>query len=126
MPVYAPAFHTTSTRTAKTDLEPVDPEAILEHVRSLPVYTWHFRDVDDGRHVGPMAEDFHEAFELDQPGDTIASVDADGIAMAAIQGLLARQECEHQRLADVVAERRERVAELESRVQALEATVNEQ
>ena len=120
MPIYAPAFHTTSTQAAKTDVEPVDCEAILDGVRSLPIYRWQFSDLDDGDHVGPMAEDFHDRFELDQSGETIASVDADGIAMAAIQGLLDRYESTRERLEDDLKARRERVAALESRLEALE------
>ena len=120
MPIYAPAFHTTSTQAAKTDIEPVDCETVLDGVRSLPIYRWRFTDLDDGHHVGPMAEDFHDRFELDQSGETIASVDADGIAMAAIQGLLDRYETARERLEDDLQERRERVAALESRLDALE------
>ena len=39
------------------------------------------------RHVGPMAQDFHAAFGLGGDDKHINTVDADGVALAAIQGL---------------------------------------
>ena len=44
---------------------------------------------DDGavRHIGPVAQDFRAAFDLGADDKTIATVDADGVALAAIQGL---------------------------------------
>ena len=34
-----------------------------------------------------MAGDFHDTFDFGDDGETIATVDADGVALAAIQGL---------------------------------------
>jgi trimeric autotransporter adhesin len=39
------------------------------------------------RHLGPMAQDFKAAFGLGETDTGITSVDADGVALAAIQGL---------------------------------------
>ena len=39
------------------------------------------------RHLGPVSEDFHRAFGLGANSRTIGTVDADGVALAAIQGL---------------------------------------
>jgi hypothetical protein len=38
-------------------------------------------------HIGPTAQDFHAAFGLGSDDETIGTVDADGVALAAIQGL---------------------------------------
>ena len=77
-----------SDRRAKTDLEPVDPKEVLERVADLPIERWRFKTEDEGvKHVGPMAQDFHEAFGLGESDTAIATVDADGVALAAIQGL---------------------------------------
>ncbi|MFV1981316.1 MAG: hypothetical protein ACC655_09205, partial [Rhodothermia bacterium] len=38
-------------------------------------------------HIGPMAEDFFESFGLGGDERYIGTVDADGVALAAIQGL---------------------------------------
>ena len=41
-----------------------------------------------------MAQDVHAAFSLGLTAETIATVDADGVALAAIQGLNAKVEAE--------------------------------
>ena len=125
MPIYAPTFETTSARAAKTDVEPVDPETVLEGVESLSISTWRFVHGDE-RHVGPMAEEFQETFELNGSDGSIATVDADGVALAAIQGLVQRLESENEHLEAELAERRETIAELESRLAEVEAEVSEE
>ena len=110
MPIYAPAFNTTSARAAKTAIEPVDTESALAGVESLEITSWTFTDADTGRHVGPMAEDFQDAFDLEGDDGSIATVDADGVAFAAIQGLAERvEDLRDQRAAD------------EARIETLEA-----
>lgn len=77
-----------SDRNAKTDLKPVDTSAILERVVGLPIQQWRFKaEAENVKHVGPMAQDFREAFGLGAHETAIATVDADGVALAAIQGL---------------------------------------
>ena len=99
MPVHAPAFYTTSARASKTDIEPVDPGEVLHGVETLSICSWELdADSDDSRHVGPMAGEFANQFDLGGEG-SIATADADGIAFAAIQGLSERldQREAHQR-----------------------------
>lgn len=82
-------WSTTSTRSAETSIPPVDSQAVLDGVTDMEASTWE-HTAEDGsgqgvRHIGPMAEEFHEAFDL---GDTgLNSINADGVAFAAIQGL---------------------------------------
>jgi trimeric autotransporter adhesin len=85
-------FVSSSDRNLKTNLVPVDAEAILERVASLPLATWSYIHDPDTRHLGPMAQDFREAFGLGRDEKHIAAVDADGVALAAIQALNARLE----------------------------------
>jgi len=137
MPVHAPAFYTTSARAAKTDIEPVDPGEALAGVEALSIRRWEL-DGEAGRgpHVGPMAGDFAEQFDLGG-GDSIATVDADGVALAAIQGLAERLDRKAERVAqlagerdrreeriddleDALAERDDRIDELSDRLAALE------
>jgi len=138
MPVYAPSFNTTSARAEKTEIGSADPEIALAGVEALEISTWRFADPDTGRHMGPMADEFHEQFALGGDTDSIATVDADGVALAAIQGLSARLDDtraeldarddrldeQRERIADLTAanERlRERNATLEERLVAVEA-----
>lgn len=77
-----------SDRNVKKNFAPVDVGEVLEQVVSLPLQQWTYRSESDAvRHLGPMAQDFHAAFGLGANDTTIATVDADGVALAAIQGL---------------------------------------
>jgi len=92
----------------------VIPQAVLDAVESLSVSTWE-PDGDDGRHVGPMAEEFAEVFELGADDGTIATVDADGVALAALQGVAERLDAKDDR----IEERNHRIERLEAENEAL-------
>ena len=109
MPIYAPAFNTTSARAKKTAVESVNSPDVLERVEDLDVNTWELDHQDDGRHMGPMAEEFAAAFELGDGDDHIATVDADGVALAAIQGLADRLDDENERLRNELSEKDNRI-----------------
>lgn len=81
----------TSDATRKRNAQPVDPDAVLEGVARLPIERWQY-DNDDAYHLGPMAQDFSAAFGLGVNDRTIATVDGDGVALAAIQALHRRVE----------------------------------
>ena len=121
MPIYTPTLNQTSARAKKTNVEPVDPERVLAGVESLDVSTWEFIDTDDGRHLGPMAGAFHETFDVGGDDGTISTVDADGVAFAAIQGLTERHAATDERVEELERDT-ERTAE---RIEELEAA-NEQ
>ncbi len=96
----AQQFVNVSDRHAKTAFAPVDPLDVLARVLELPLSEWSYRatageNTADERHLGPMAQDFHAAFGLGGDDRTIATVDADGVALAAIQGLNAKLEAEN-------------------------------
>ncbi|MFB6229238.1 MAG: hypothetical protein ABEH88_11930 [Halobacteriales archaeon] len=121
MPVYAPSFHTTSARTAKQAVEAVDPQSVLEEVASLSVNTWELSHGDGGRHMGPMAGEFQDAFDLGDADGSIATVDADGVALAAIRGVTERLDERDERIAELEAENealRERLERVEARLAA--------
>lgn len=81
-------FTPTSDRHAKENFAPVDPREVLAKVAALPISRWNFKELPGADHFGPMAQDFHAAFGLNGGDDRhIATVDADGVALAAIQGL---------------------------------------
>jgi hypothetical protein len=103
-----------STRTAKTDVSSVDPRTVLDSVETLDIATWAYTAEDNARHMGPMAEDFYEAFGLGPDEEHITSVDADGVALAAIQGLSQKLDEAHEEI-DTQAER---IENLETEVDA--------
>ncbi len=77
-----------SDRKAKENIIPVDPREVLERLSEVPVATWNYKAQDDSiRHMGPMAQDFYAAFGLGLGDTSIDTIDPDGVALAAIQGL---------------------------------------
>jgi len=77
-----------SDRAAKADLAPADAAAVLAAVLALPVNSWRYRDEEpQTRHLGPTAQDFAGAFGLGSDARLIANVDAQGVALAAIQAI---------------------------------------
>jgi trimeric autotransporter adhesin len=64
---------------------------VLERVAEMPVSTWSYKSEDPAvRHLGPMAQDFHAAFGLGDTDRAYNSIDAHGVAMAAIKALYER------------------------------------
>jgi hypothetical protein len=76
-----------SDRNAKDGFTPVNSQAVLAAVASLPMTTWSYKTEPGVRHVGPMAQDFHAAFAVGEDDRHITEVDEGGVALAAIQGL---------------------------------------
>jgi Chaperone of endosialidase len=91
-----------SDRNQKKNIAPVDAASILEKVSRLPISTWSYRSEPDGvRHLGPMAQDFRSGFGLGDDDRTYYAVDAQGVALAAIQALdriVAKQQARIERL----------------------------
>lgn len=118
-----------SDRNSKEAFSAINPRTVLEKVSALPVTEWKYKVEADGtRHLGPVAQDFHAAFGLNGADDKhIATVDEEGVALAAIQGLnqkLNEKDAEIQELkakADRVDSLEKRLNELEQVVQSLAA-----
>jgi trimeric autotransporter adhesin len=69
-------------------IAPVDPIDVAHRLASIPISPWKYiDDADNIQHLGPMAQDFHAAFGLGASERHIATLDADGVALAAIQGV---------------------------------------
>jgi hypothetical protein len=82
-----------SDRRLKQNLVLLDGSAVLERLAQLPVYEWSPKGRNAHvRHYGPMAQDFKAAFGLGEGDTTIGVQDANGVALAAIQGLNAKLE----------------------------------
>jgi hypothetical protein len=109
-----------SDRESKENLAPVDARQVLERLAALPVATWNYKSqAPSVRHIGPMAQDFAETFAVGEDARHITTVDASGVALAAIQGLNAKLEA---RLAEKDAEilqLRQTLAQLQERLDRL-------
>ena len=80
-------WNNASDRNLKSGFVSVDARDVLAKVAALPLQSWHYTNAPGTRHLGPMAQDFQAAFGLGADDKTIATVDADGVALVAIQGL---------------------------------------
>jgi hypothetical protein len=106
-----------SDRNLKTAFNDVDPRSVLDSLMTIKVQSWSYkREGDDIRHLGPVAQDFYGAFGLGQDDTSISTVDADGVALVAIQELArrnARLEAENARLTQANAGLESRLSRLE-------------
>jgi len=117
---------TTSSRAVKTNIDPVEPQDALAGVDKMEIATWEYES-DDGEgagttHIGPMAEEFHDAFDVGSSDEHINSINADGVALAAIQGLSAELDGHDDRIENLESE----LAEKGERIKNLETTVEQQ
>jgi trimeric autotransporter adhesin len=54
----------------------------------VPIFRWNAKGTDPAiTHVGPTAQDFYAAFGLGDSDRRISTIDAEGIALAAIKAL---------------------------------------
>ena len=81
-----------SDRNVKRDFTPVNSGEVLDKVAALPISTWTYIADDGVRHLGPMAQDFYASFNVGMDDKHISMVDADGVALSAIQGLNQKME----------------------------------
>jgi hypothetical protein len=108
-------WHDASSKTFKTDFQPLDGEKILTEISNLPLESWRYKGTP-GRHIGPYAEDFVQAFDVGTVREDgthenkyLAPSDVAGVALLGVKEL-ARQ---NQELKQIIEELRQRIAELE-------------
>ena len=116
----AGSWTSVSDRNAKENVETVDGREVLAQLASVPIATWNYKSQDASiRHMGPMAQDFYAAFGLGLGENSIDTIDPDGVALAAIQGLHAlvqEKDAENRELRATVATLSERLKRLEAAV----------
>ena len=84
----------------------------------MPIDAWSYRNEGAIRHIGPVAQDFRSAFHLGYDDKTIATVDSEGVALAAIQGL-------NQKLEESGRDKDAKIIQQESRIHQLELALME-
>ena len=111
----ATSWSVISDRNQKKDFTPVDSREVLEKLAAMPITRWHYNweQPNETPHLGPMAQDFKAAFYPGRDDKSITTLEADGVALAAIQGLNQKHESE-------VKSRDARIRELEARLERLE------
>ncbi|AYK08634.1 tail fiber domain-containing protein [Brevibacillus laterosporus] len=83
-----------SDKNTKENFSDVNTLEILGKLVSMQIQSWNYKeDSSDKRHIGPTAQDFHAAFGLNGDDNRlISSIDLQGVALAAIQGLNEKNE----------------------------------
>jgi hypothetical protein len=113
-----------SDRNAKENLAPVDGQEVLVRLAKVPITTWNYKaEQPTIRHMGPVAQDFYAAFGLGEDERHISTVDAEGVALAAIQALYAQNQdlaAENVALRDQIDALQQQNADFEARLAALE------
>jgi len=118
-------FVSSSDRAQKEGFEAVNTHEILERVAALPITQWHYRADSGTRHIGPMAQDFQAAFSVGSDNKHIAMVDADGVALAAIQGLNAKVDDQSREAKAADRDKEQRIRQLEAEVAELRSLVRQ-
>ena len=116
--VTATTFNPPSDRNLKENFAPVNGCETLAKVAALPITRWNFRGDAQTPHLGPMAQDFHAAFGLGTDDKHIATVDADGVTLTAIQGL-------NEKLDETVKDKDAQITALRKKNESLEKRVAE-
>lgn len=111
----------TCDRNVKEDFSAIAPREILSKVVAMPITQWKYKSEPTGvKHLGPVAQDFHEAFGLGDSDKAIGTVDEGGVALAAIQGLNGLLEEKDAQLKRLVADQAQQLKAKENTIHDLE------
>ncbi|MDP2896140.1 MAG: tail fiber domain-containing protein [bacterium] len=111
------SWSSVSDKGLKRNIRQVDGREILSKLTQIPISRWSYKAQAPAiEHVGPMAQDFYAGFGVGEDDKHISTVDADGVALAAIQGL---HEMLREKDAEIAAIKNQN-AELQQRLSALE------
>ncbi len=108
-----------SSRSVKHGILPVDGATVLGKLSKLNISEWRYDNTPKARHIGPMAEDWHDLFGLGSSNKRISPRDLAGVSLAAAQALYTQNNIKQERI-DQLATRNQ---ELESRLERLEAII---
>ncbi|MBP7777427.1 MAG: hypothetical protein KA371_09885 [Acidobacteria bacterium] len=87
----ASAWSSLSDVNSKERFRDLADEDVLTKIANMPVREWSYKAQGAAvRHMGPTAQDFHVAFGLGEDPLRISTIDADGVALAAVKALEAR------------------------------------
>ncbi len=82
-----------SSQELKENFTALDPNEVLEKIDSLRIEQWNYKAENSSiTHIGPVAEEFHAAFNTGgtDGNKAISTIDPAGVALVGIQGLSAK------------------------------------
>jgi len=104
-----------SSRNFKENFQTLNSQELLKKISNLPVEAWSFKNSEE-RHIGPVAEDFIQAFDVgtvkedgNRDNQYLSAEDIAGVALAGVKEMIK----ENQELKQVIEELRHRIMELE-------------
>ncbi len=113
-----------SDRAVKEGIHAIKPRQVLDRLLAMPVSTWSM--IGTGvQQMGPMSQDFFKAFNLGKTDKAINSVDAQGVAFAAIQGLNQKLQSEVAKLAGDSKSKDAKISALEKKASEIDALKTE-
>jgi hypothetical protein len=127
LPSGSGVFNCTSSRATKENFLTVSGADVLSRLKGIEVSIWNY--ISEGRtvrHMGPMAEDFFNAFQLGTGNTSIGVQDLTGVSLAAIKELdqrtneLRQKTAEVEQLRDEVNQLHQANSEMERRLATLE------
>lgn len=93
LPAGAGAWSTLSDRNSKDNITEIDPQYYLNKLDSINVYSWNYISQDSSIvHIGPMAQDFYQTFEIGTDSTRINSGDFDGVNLILLKALHSKVE----------------------------------
>jgi len=107
-------------RNAKKNFKPVDTVAVLDKLAAVPIEQWNYKweKSTDIPNIGPMAQDFKQAFYPGRDDKGITTLEFDGVELAAIQGL-------NKKLEEQAKEKDVEIQQLQQSLAQLRAMVSE-
>jgi hypothetical protein len=119
------AWASLSDANSKEHFRDLDGGDILAKIAAMPIREWNYKaQAASIRHVGPTAQAFHAAFGLGEDPLRISTIDADGIALRAIQALEERTRTERDDLRRETAELRRENDDLKVALAAVQARLD--
>jgi hypothetical protein len=119
--VYARGVRLSSDRNLKENFTQLDAQVALDKVLALPVTQWNYKTDSNEKHIGPMAQDFQAAFQLNADDQHISLGDEIGVALAAIQGLDMKVKESRNELSTILRQQQEQIETLKAEIAALKA-----
>lgn len=84
----ASSWTSVSDKSVKKDFREINSDELLIKLSEIPISRWKYiAEESQADHIGPMSQDFYSAFGLGDDDKRISTIDADGVALAAIQAL---------------------------------------
>jgi hypothetical protein len=124
LPAGGGAWNNLSDRNAKEKFTPVTSREVLAKLAVLPITKWSYKTEPGVTHIGPMAQDFYSAFGVGEDERHISTVDEEGVALAAIQGLNQKIETGRQNSEVRIQKLEAENSDLKARLEKLELFMN--